>query len=151
MIGRYLFCQDHTKRKSTPCGCFFVLLAFGKAGVGFEACDLWSHEPSTRWRFLTMNALHFKIMIANKRLFYRVRRGPFRHCVAEYCVAFRVTPEKQQITRTRRSWLTDAALLTNPISATKKDSIVDTISAMEFCFLALKPLILMAFRAFFLL
>ena len=33
----------------------------------------------------------------------------------------------------------------------KKDSIVDTISAMEFCFLALKPLILMAFRVFFLL
>ena len=31
----------------------------------------------------------------------------------------------------------------------KKDSIVDRISAMEFCFLALKPLILMVFRVFF--
>jgi len=39
----------------------------------------------------------------------------------------------------------------HPIPATKKDSIVDTISAKEFCFLALKPLISMAFRVFFLL
>ena len=46
----------------------------------------------------------------------------------------------------------------NPISATKKDSIVDTISAMEFCFIcskcpifALLPLISAVLRAFFLL
>ena len=37
----------------------------------------------------------------------------------------------------------------NPASATKNNSIVDTISAMEFYFLALKPLILMVFRVFF--
>ena len=46
----------------------------------------------------------------------------------------------------------------NPASATKKDSIVDTISAMEFCFLygkrpifAINPLISVVFRAFFLI
>jgi hypothetical protein len=44
-----------------------------------------------------------------------------------------------------------------PLSATKKDSIVDTISAMEFCFIygkcpifALLPLISAVLRAFFL-
>jgi len=37
----------------------------------------------------------------------------------------------------------------NPIPATKNNSIVDTISAMEFYFLALKPPILMVFRVFF--
>ena len=44
----------------------------------------------------------------------------------------------------------------NPVSATKKDSIVDTISAMEFCFIcskclifALLPLISAVLRAFF--
>ena len=48
--------------------------------------------------------------------------------------------------------------LTNPTSATKKDSIVDTISAMEFYFLygkcpifTLLPLISVILRAFFLL
>ena len=41
--------------------------------------------------------------------------------------------------------------LTNPISATKNNSIVDTISAMEFYFLALKSLISVVFRVFFLL
>ena len=46
----------------------------------------------------------------------------------------------------------------NPIFATKKDSIVDRVSAMEFCFiygkclyLALKPLISVILRAFFLI
>ena len=46
----------------------------------------------------------------------------------------------------------------NPIPATKKDSIVDTISAMEFCFLygkhpifVLLPLISAVLRAFFLI
>ena len=46
--------------------------------------------------------------------------------------------------------------LSNPTSATKKDSIVDTISAMEFCFIygkrlvfALKPLFSVVLRAFF--
>ena len=46
----------------------------------------------------------------------------------------------------------------NPASATKKDSIVDTISAMEFCFICLKrlifallPLTSAVLRAFFLL
>ncbi len=46
----------------------------------------------------------------------------------------------------------------NPIPATKKDSIVDIISAMEFCFicekrlfLPLKPLVSVVFRGFFLL
>ena len=46
----------------------------------------------------------------------------------------------------------------NPISATKKDSIVNTISTMEFCFIyvkylifALLPLISAVLRAFFLL
>ena len=37
----------------------------------------------------------------------------------------------------------------NPSACAKNNSIVDTISAMEFYFLALKPLILMAFRTFF--
>ena len=47
--------------------------------------------------------------------------------------------------------------LSNPTPASKKDSIVDTISAMEFCFLcekylifALLPLISADLRAFFL-
>ena len=46
----------------------------------------------------------------------------------------------------------------NPASATKKDSIADTISAMEFCFICLKrlifallPLTSAVLRAFFLL
>ena len=46
----------------------------------------------------------------------------------------------------------------NPTSATKKDSIVDTISAMEFCFIygkclyfALSPLFSVVLRAFFLI
>ena len=46
----------------------------------------------------------------------------------------------------------------NPIPATKKDSIVDTISTMEFCFiygkclhLALKPPISVVLMAFFLI
>lgn len=48
--------------------------------------------------------------------------------------------------------------LSNPTPATKKDSIVDTISAMEFCFIygkcpifALLPLISAVLRAFFLI
>ena len=39
----------------------------------------------------------------------------------------------------------------NPSACAKNNSIVDTISAMEFYFLALKPPILMVFRVFFLL
>ena len=42
-------------------------------------------------------------------------------------------------------------ILSNPISASKNNSIVDTISATEFYFLVLKPLNLMVFRVFFLL
>ena len=58
--------------------------------------------------------------------------------------------------RTKRLYFRQG--LSNPTSATKKDSIVDTISAMEFCFIygkchifALLPLVSVVLRAFFLL
>ena len=65
---------------------------------------------------------------------------------------------KERVCRATRSAYATVEGLSNPTSATKKDSIVDTISAMEFCFIyekclyfALKSLISVVLRAFFLI
>ena len=60
-------------------------------------------------------------------------------------------PSVSEASRQRQTTMRRWRAMKNPTSATKKDSIVDWVSAMEFCFLALKPLILMVFRVFFLL
>ena len=61
--------QNEKAPKRVP---FFVLLAFGKAGVGFELCDYvtWDGfppcEPSTRSRLAAKNVLYLEILITNK-------------------------------------------------------------------------------------
>ena len=51
---------------------------------------------------------------------------------------------------TRHDYIFECAMK-NPTPATKNNSIVDTISAMEFYFLALKSLISVVFRVLFIL
>ena len=65
--------------------------------------------------------------------------------------------KKYQAVQTAKDDYSRRRAMKNPIPATKKDSIVYTISAMEFCFLygkcpifALLPLISAVLRAFFL-
>ena len=67
-------------------------------------------------------------------------------------------PSVSEASRRRQTTMRRWRAMKNPTSATKKDSIVDTISAMEFCFIygkclifALKPLISVVLRAFFLI